>query len=106
MPNVVLETYNLLEKHGVFIHYSPDHYEDGSNMLFSIDFTNQKIQTGWYNDNHEFGDVPRTLLCSLKLALWYLEDFTRIEMINTKHRDPKYFQYVEDKLSFIKTLTL
>ena len=104
MSNVILETYNLLEKYGVFIHYSPDHYEDGSNMLFSIEFTNQKIQTGWYNDNHEFGDVPRTLLCSLKLALWYLEDFTRIEMINSGYYNEQYSRYVEDKNKFLQTL--
>lgn len=104
MPNVILETYNLLEKYGVFIHYSPDHYEDGSNMLFSIEFTNQKTQTGWYNDNHEFGDVPRTLLCSLKLALWYLEDFTRIEMINSGYYNEQYSRYVEDKNKFLQTL--
>lgn len=106
MTNIILESYSILEKHGVFIHYSPDHYEDGSNMLFSIDFTHQKTQTGWYNDNHEFGDVPRTLLCSLKLALWYLEDFTRIEMINSKQSSPSYFKYIEDRDNFIKTLTL
>lgn len=75
-------------------------------MLFSIDFTHQKTQTGWYNDNHEFGDVPRTLLCSLKLALWYLEDSTRIEMINSKQSSPSYFKYIEDRDNFIKTLTL
>lgn len=106
MTNSILESYSILEKYGVFIHYSPEHYGDGSNMLFSIEFTNQKIQTGWYNDNHEFGDVPRTLLCSLKLALWYLEDLTRVEMISTNRYNDQYFKYEEDRDNFIKTLTL
>ena len=106
MPNIILEIYDLLEKHGVFIHYCPEHYKDGSNMLFSIEFTNQKIQTGWYNDNHEFGGVSRTILCSLKLALWYLEEPSRIEMINSGYNAPEYFKYREDIFNFLKTLTL
>lgn len=104
MTNTILETYNLLEKYGVFIHYSPDHYEDGSNMLFSIEFTNQKVQTGWYNDNHEFGGVSRTIICSLKLALWYLEEPSRIEMINSGYYNDQYFKYVEEKNKFLPIL--
>ena len=104
MPNIILEIYDLLEKHGVFIHYGPEHYKDGSNMLFSIEFTNQKIQTGWYNDNHEFGGVSRTILCSLKLALWYLEEPSRIEMINSGYYNEQYSRYVEDKNKFLQTL--
>lgn len=106
MINTILETYSLIEKYGVFIHYSPEHYEDGSNMLFSIEFTNQKVQTGWYNDNHEFGGVSRTIICSLKLALWYLEEPSRIEMIKSGYHNPEYYKYIEDLSKFIETLTL
>ena len=61
----ILKTYQLLETQGVFIHYSPEHYSDGSNLSFSIEFVKQKTQTYWYNDNHEFGNVSETILSSL-----------------------------------------
>ena len=43
--NNTLETYKFLEENGVFIHYTPEHYGDGSNLNFSIQFTKQKTQT-------------------------------------------------------------
>ncbi len=67
-----------LEEQGVFIHFIPEHYDDGTNYNFSIEFTKEKFQTGWYNDNHEFGDVARTIECAIKISefmLWkYLQN--------------------------------
>ena len=41
------EEYKTLEDNGVYIHYVPEHYNNGSNLNFSIEFTKQKTQTGW-----------------------------------------------------------
>lgn len=100
-----LETYKLLEENGVYIHYSPEHYNDGSNLNFSIEFKNQKTQTGWYNDNHEFGDVYETILASMKIAMWYLEDSTRVSLINSGYNNPEYIKYRDDLSQFIYKIT-
>jgi len=106
IPNVTLNTYKTLEDNGVYIHYVPEHYMDGSNLSFSIEFTKQKTQTGWYNDDHEFGDVYDTKVRSIKLAQWYLEDPKRIELIDGSMRDPEYMKYVNDLFDFLETIVL
>ena len=101
---ITLNTYKTLEDNGVYIHYAPEHYMDGSNLSFSIEFTKQKTQTGWYNDDHEFGDVYDTTVKSLKLAQWYLEDPKRIELIDGSLKDPEYVKYVNDLCDFLEPI--
>lgn len=101
---VNLETYKTLEENGVYIHYIPEHYGDGTNLNFSIEFRKHKTQTGWYNDNHEFGDVYETMTKSLKLALWYLQCEKRISLINSGYHNPEYITYVNDKGVFLEYL--
>jgi hypothetical protein len=99
-----LENFDYLEKNGVFIHYSHEHYPDGSNMIFSIQFINEKTQTAWYGDNHEFGGVKNCMRASVKLALWYLAVPDRIEMIKSGYHDPKYSEYTKALNSFTELL--
>lgn len=101
-----LETYKELEDKGVYIHYLPDHYDDGSNLNFSIEFRKQKTQTGWYNDNHEFGDVSNTMRYSMMIALWYLQDTNRIELINSGYQNPDYVKYKDELKDYINQLML
>jgi hypothetical protein len=102
--DLVLKSLKTLEDNGVYIHYVPEHYNDGSNLNFSIEFTKYKTQTGWYNDDHEFGDVYDTTVKSLKLAQWYLEDPKRIELIDGSMKDPEYVKYVNDLCDFLETI--
>jgi hypothetical protein len=99
-----LNIYKTLEDNGVYIHYAPEHYTDGSNLSFSIEFTKQKTQTGWYNDDHEFGDVYDTTVKSLKLAQWYLEDPKRIELIDCSMKDPECIKYLNDLCNFLEPM--
>ena len=102
---ITLETYRFLEEKGVVIHYHPEYYENGGNLCFSIEFLRFKDkQTYWYNDNHECGDVMETMIFSIKLALWYLEDESRIQLINGSCCDEKYNQYTDDLDLFLETL--
>ena len=101
---VTLETYKELEEKGVYIHYVAEHYKDGSNLNFSIEFKNQGTQTGWYNDDHEFGDVYETMIKSLKLAKWYLQCEKRISLINSGYHNPEYITYVNDRGVFLEYL--
>jgi hypothetical protein len=96
------DDYDFLEQNGVFIHYSYDHYVDGTNCNFSIEFTNQRQQTCWYGDNHEYGNVNEVMNFARKLAVWYLDNPARINLINSGYHDPKYIEYVEEKSKFIK----
>ena len=93
---ITLDTYRTLEENGVYIHYVPEHYADGTNLNFSIEFKNQKTQTGWYNDNHEFGDVYETMYKSIHIAQWYLKDPKRIELINSGYNNPEYIVYKDE----------
>ena len=102
--DLILKSLKTLEANGVYIHYAPEHYTDGSNLNFSIEFTKYKTQTGWYNDDHEFGDVYDTTVKSLKLAQWYLEDPKRIELIDGSMKDPEYVKYVNDLCDFLETI--
>ena len=66
-----------LESKGVFIHIGHDHYKDGSNCIWSIQFTkfdNRNNQTGWFGDNHEFGDTVDCYAVAIKMAKKLLED--------------------------------
>jgi hypothetical protein len=102
--DVTLNSYKILEDNGVYIHYVPEHYTDGSNLNFSIEFTKYKTQTGWYNDDHEFGNVYDTKVKSIKLAQWYLEDPKRIELIDGSFKDPEYIKYVTDLCDFLEPM--
>ena len=102
--DVTLNTYKTLEDNGVYIHYVPEHYTDGSNLNFSIEFTKYKTQTGWYNDDHEFGNVYDTKVKSIKLALWYLEDPKRIELIDGRIGDREYINYLTELCDFLDTM--
>lgn len=99
-----LDTYKKLEDNGVFIHYNYEHYNDGTNLCFSIEFKNHNTQTGWYNDNHEFGDVVTTIKKSLMMAEWYLQCEKRILLIDSGYHDPEYFTYVNDRGVFLEFL--
>jgi hypothetical protein len=102
--DLVLSSLKTLEDNGVYIHYVPEHYKDGSNLNFSIEFTKYKTQTGWYNDDHEFGDVYDTTVKSLKLAQWYLEDPKRIELIDCSMKDPECKKYLNDLCDFLEPM--
>ena len=102
--DVPLSTYKSLEENGVYIHYVHEHYTDGTNLNFSIEFKNHNTQTGWYNDNHEFGDVYETMVKSVQLAQWYLEDPKRIELINSGWDMDEYRKYVEEMNHFIDSI--
>jgi hypothetical protein len=104
VTSITLETYKELEDEGVYIHYIPEHYNDGTNLNFSIEFRKYKTQTGWYNDDHEFGDVLDTMTSSILLAKWYLENPRRIELINGSITDPEHYQYGEDLMEFLNPI--
>ena len=104
VTSITLDTYKELEEQGVYIHYIPEHYNDGTNLNFSIEFRKYKTQTGWYNDNHEFGDVLDTMTSSILLAKWYLENPRRIELINGSITDPEHYQYGEDLMEFLNPI--
>jgi hypothetical protein len=104
MNKTTLKTYQELEKKGVYIHYIPEHYDDGSNLSFSIEFRHHNKQTGWFNDNHEFGDVYNTMIKSIKLAKWYLEDIDRIEMMGSGYNKDNYLDHVEQLFKYIDKL--
>jgi len=100
------DIYDKLEESGIFIHYTHEHYNDGINLCFSIEFKNQNTQTGWYNDNHEFGGIGETMYKSIQLALWYLEDPKRIELINSGYNNPDYITYVNQHAEFVSALEI
>jgi hypothetical protein len=99
-----LEVYKALDERGVYINYAAEHYGDGTNLNFSIEFRDYDIQTGWYNDNHEFGGSYETMVASVKLANWYLENSKRIELINSGYHDREYIIYKDELKNFLETL--
>jgi hypothetical protein len=99
-----LSEYAELEKQNVFINYSVEHYGDGCNLNFSIEFRDyERAQTGWYNDNHEFGDVADTMEASVRMAKWYLGKPERIKMINSAYT-PEYIKFHDELSLFITSL--
>lgn len=93
---------NILKKYGVHIHYDTEVYDDEINLLFSIEFKNQNTQTGWYNDNHEFGNDYYSKNTSIELAYWYLEDKNRINLINSGIHNPDYNNYKKELMEFLE----
>lgn len=82
------ERLNNLQKQNVYINTGWEHYDNGSNLCFSVEFRDTNDQTGWYNDNHEFGDIGTALECAIELAEWFLEDKARIEDIDGIFNSP------------------
>ena len=92
-----LEQIKDLESKGVTIDFSNEWYEQGINCNWSITFHNhlrpekpgdkddpfskrsRQQKTGWYGDNHEFGDPYQSMQAAVKLAYFFLEDVRRIE---------------------------
>jgi len=89
----MLEELDYLEENNVFIHYSYDHYNNGTNCNFSIEFRNKNVSTGWYGDNHEYGNVRQVMIFSIKLAIWYLDNPKFIDLINSGYHNEAYSEY-------------
>jgi hypothetical protein len=105
--NYIVENDKLNTK--CIISYEKEYYTNGSNLLFSISFPNHIKDdyipaTGGYNDNHEFGDDEQVKISAKKLANWYLEDESRINLIDSGYHDPKWIAYKDDLRDFISTL--
>lgn len=83
-----------------------DHYDDGTNCNFSIEFRDKKTQTSWYGDNNEFGGVKNVMITSVNFALWYLENPKYIDLIDSGYHNPEYREYQERKREFIKKYTI
>ena len=62
-----------LEKRGVFIYFTYDHYTSGTNCNWSIEFRDSKKQTSWYGDNNVFGDTADAMIAAIRFANWLLE---------------------------------
>lgn len=100
-----LHSFSDLESKDVYIHYRLDHYSDVSNLNFSIEFREfPGTQTCWYNDNHEFGNIEESMVASIKLAYWYLENPHRIEMINASLGTDNYWLYSAELNAMLNTL--
>jgi len=100
-----LGIYKALDERGVYINYAAEHYGNGTNLNFSINFRDyDDTSTGWYNDNHEFGGAYEAIVASVKLANWYLENSKRIELINSGYHNRDYFIYREELKNFLETL--
>jgi len=42
----------------------------------------------------------------MEIALWYLQDPKRIELINSGYNNPDYFKYKDELKDFIKQIML
>lgn len=62
-----------LENKGVFIPLGYDHYKDGTNCIWALDFRDHGRHTSWYGDNHEFGNTVECLKAAIRFANWMLE---------------------------------
>jgi hypothetical protein len=66
-----------LEAKEVFIHLQHEHYKNGSNCNWAIEILDEnrdrKYHTGWYGDNHEFGDTIDCYVAAIRFAKWLLE---------------------------------
>jgi hypothetical protein len=71
--NIYEEIKKLKEKN-VYIFFDHDFYKGGSNCNFSIAFRDIEKQTGWFGDNHEFGDVEDVMVAAIKLANFLLSE--------------------------------
>ncbi len=65
------------EAKGVFIHLNHEHYSNGSNCNWAIELLDEnrqrKYHSGWYGDNHEFGDTIGCYEAAFRLANFLLE---------------------------------
>jgi hypothetical protein len=100
-----LQIFKFLESQGVYINYSVEHYQDGSNVCFSIDFIDGEKRTGtsWYNDNHSW-DAAEAMEASIRLALWYLKKPERIALINGGYNNPAWIEYNQERHLFVESL--
>jgi hypothetical protein len=57
-----------------------------------------------YGDNHEFGNTVETIKAAINLAYWYMNDNSRIDMINSGYHNPDYIKYKEDYMAVLQTL--
>ena len=78
--NIYEEIKKLKEKN-VYIDFNHEYYPDGANCLFSINFLNTKFETGkdsdktgWYGDNHEFGDTEDVMIKAIDVANFLISD--------------------------------
>jgi hypothetical protein len=99
-----LTSYTDLENKNVFIHYGIEHYNDGCNLLFSIEFRDYGQQTCWFNDNHEFGNIEQTMRSSIELAYWYLEKPYRINGSELHYMDDKFIEFNNERWDKLESL--
>jgi hypothetical protein len=69
-----LEEIKKLRKKNVHICFSHDLYEDGTNCNFSIIFGDIDHQTGWFGDDHEFGETEDVMLKAIETANYFLSN--------------------------------
>jgi hypothetical protein len=96
-----ISIYKKLEDNNIFIYYNYEHYQNGTNCLFQIEFKDKNFKTMTYGDNHEFGNVSETMLFSIDLAFWYLENIDYICVSKNGYSDKRYFKYKDELLDFI-----
>jgi len=99
-----LTSYTDLENKNVFIHYDIEHYNDGCNLCFSIEFRDYDQQTYGFNDNHEFGNIEQTMRSSIELAYWYLEKPYRIKGSELHYMDDKFIEFNNERWDKLQTL--
>lgn len=72
-----IDEIRYLEGEGVFIHIQHEHYKNGSNCNWSVEFTKfeqRNNQTSWFGDNHEFGDTIDCYAAAFRIAHFLLKD--------------------------------
>ena len=99
-----LTSYSDLENKNVFIHYNIEHYSDGCNLCFSIEFKDYDQQTYWYNDNREFGNIEQTMRSSIELAFWFLEKPERINGFKLTRMSEKFEEFNNEMWDKLDTL--
>ena len=95
------EELTLLEEVGIFIHLDYEHYDNGTNCLFQIEFRDKKTMTCQFGDNHEFGNTVETINAAIQLAWWYHNNVSRIDMINSGMHNPEYIKYKKDYMEVL-----
>lgn len=106
----ISEKLKKLEEKGVFIKLDYEHYKDGTNTLFSLEFRDHGHQTCWYGDNHEFGDCLRCIESAIKIAEFYLEDENRIKWImsssSKRFGNVEYIEFSEKERELLSSLMI
>lgn len=106
----ISEKIKKLEERGVFIKLDYEHYKDGTNTLFSIEFRDHKHQTCWYGDNHEFGDCLRCIESAIKIAEFFLKDEGRIKWImgsvHDRFTNPEWNEFRKLEREFLSSLMI